>query len=364
MNTNITLFIDTFGTGGAERVCINYANNLSKLGKSVSIIVFNKKGYSYVDELDAKVKIISLDAKNGFHAFFRLLINPTILNRFDIFIAFNHQISLLLYVLTKIKRLNKTIIARNVNNLKLDLKAKKGNFFKRYLTTFLMRFLYCRMDGYIAQCNAMKRSMVELYSIEPHKIEVIHNPVAPKFKVIDIEKDVDILFVGRLTQQKGIDKLVEVLTRVYALCPTVRVHIVGQGNLEHYLVTSLDALRVQYVHEHQSNNIVELYNRAKVTILTSYYEGYPNVLVESIACGVPVIAYNCESGPDEIIKHGLNGFLIPCFNVEEFANNILYVLNENFQINAELVNSGNSNDKLIDLIQRVFDIKNPVVNNN
>ncbi|MND27937.1 alpha-1,4-N-acetyl-D-galactosaminyltransferase [compost metagenome] len=353
MRKKITLFIDTFGTGGAERVCVTYANILFGLGFEVSIMVFNQRMKSYLDELDAGIKIVNLNSKNGMFAFLTLFSRPGLIKDTDVFIAFNHQISLILYILTRVCFIKKTIIARNVNNLKLDLNAKKGNTLKRHITKFLMRYFYNKMDGYIAQCNAMKQSMSDLYSIELDKIEVIYNPIAPKFKKIEQEKDVDILFVGRLTQQKGIDNLVEVLKKIKHTISSFNVHIVGIGELQSLLLNELDKYGIKYTYEYKCNDMVALYNRARVTILTSYYEGYPNVLVESIACGTPVVSFDCESGPSEIIDNEINGFLIPRFDIDFFTSKVAYILSSDFQINAELVNN-DYKDKLINVINSSY----------
>ncbi|MFM5878031.1 glycosyltransferase [Aeromonas sanarellii] len=349
MRKNITLFIDTFGTGGAERVCITYANILFGLGFNVSIMVFNQRMQSYLDELDAGIKIVNLSSKNGMFAFFTLLSCPRLIKDTDVFIAFNHQISLILYILTRVIFIKKTIIARNVNNLKLDLNAKKGNILKRHITKFLMRFFYNKMDGYIAQCNMMKQSMSDSYSIALDKIEVIYNPIAPKFRKIELCKDIDILFVGRLTQQKGIDNLIEILKRMKSTISSFNVHIVGAGELQSLLLNELDEYGIKYTYEYKCNDMVTLYNRARVTILTSYYEGYPNVLVESIACGTPVVSFDCESGPSEIIDNEKNGFLIPRFDLDIFTSKVAYILRSDFQINAELVNNDHK-DRLINVI--------------
>lgn len=262
------------------------------------------------------------------------------LKNFEVFIAFNHQIALILYVIKKILGIDKPLVARNVNNLAMDLTAKKGNPLKRTLTRFLMRNLYNKMHAYIAQCNAMKEDMMDYYSLPQEKIEVIYNPISPMFKKIEMEKDIDVLFVGRLTQQKGIDNLIKIISQSYQELPNLHFYIVGQGVLQSELLSSLKSIGVNYTHDFQSNDLVNLYNRSKITILTSYYEGYPNVLVESIACGTPVISFDCKSGPSEIINNGVNGYLISNFDTDMFSNRLVTVLREGYSIES------NNNNKL------------------
>lgn len=338
----ICIFLDTFHPGGAERVCINYANELTQLGYKVTICVFNLEKKFYLNELNKNVFIKNLNVRNGVGFFKKLLSENSLLNASDVLITFNHQITLVLFILKKIKSIVTPLIARNVNNLQLDLKAKKGSFIKRLLTNFLMTLFYKHIDHYIAQCNSMKEDMIKHYNIDSQKISVIYNPISQAFKKIDLNKEIDLLFVGRLKAQKGIDNLLKIMTLVVKEKPNVYLYIVGEGELESILLNGLDELNVNYTHERKSQNLLHLYNTAHLTILTSWYEGYPNVLVESIACGTPVISFNCKSGPKEIIDNEKNGFLIEDFNTEIFSQKVIDNIN-----NPLVIEARNSNNKEI-----------------
>jgi glycosyltransferase involved in cell wall biosynthesis len=355
-STKVCLFIDTFHPGGAERVCINYANELSEKGYSVTILVFNLHQKFYIDELDSQVSILNLNVQSGLSAFSHIIRRRGLINQFDITIAFNHQIALLLYACMSILFIKKPLIARNVNNLNMDLKARKGSFLKRHLTRFLMHNFYSRLSHYIAQCSSMKTDMTNDYNISPDRIEVIYNPIATCFKKKNLNKNIDVLFVGRIKKQKGIDNLIAVLKNINEQLSNLHIHVVGTGELEKELFSALKLESINYTHETSSNDLVTLYNRSKVTILTSYYEGYPNVLVESIACGTPVVSFNCKSGPDEIIEDGVNGFLISCFDIDNFSGQVIKVLEGDFSINA-MNNNENEINKLEALLDSLVALK-------
>ncbi|EOV7493697.1 TPA: glycosyltransferase [Proteus mirabilis] len=328
----IGLFIDTFHPGGAERVCINYANLLVNNNYSVTIIVYNKNKKFYLDELDSRVTIISLDCKNGIETLFKFIKTKNKNNYFyelDLLIAFNHQIALILQILKFFRKINQKIIARNVNNLSFDLKSNNSSYIKKFITNLLMKVIYNKVGCYIAQCESMKKDMINNFNIPQENITVIKNPTSIIFRKNNNMKKNDLLFVGRLKKQKGIDNLILILDKLNNEKISIKIKIIGKGELKEELLQALDNMKYieySYHDEIPPRELVRHYNESKITILTSYYEGYPNVLVESLASGTPIISFDCKSGPSEIIKNNKNGFLIPCYDCIEFSQKIKQML--------------------------------------
>lgn len=328
----IGLFIDTFHPGGAERVCINYANLLINNNYSVTIIVYNKNKNFYLDELDSRVIVISLDCKNGLETLFKFIKTKNKINHFhelDTLIAFNHQIALILQILKFFGKINHKIIARNVNNLSIDLKSNNSTYIKKFITKFLMKHVYNKIGCYIAQCESMKKDMIDNFNIPQENITVIKNPTSIIFKKYNTAKKNDLLFVGRLKKQKGIDNLIRILDELNNEKINIKIKIIGKGELKEELLQTLKNMEyIEYSHHDEIPpiDLVRHYNESKITILTSYYEGYPNVLVESLASGTPIISFDCKSGPSEIIKNNKNGFLIPCYDCIKFSQKIKQIL--------------------------------------
>ena len=126
--------------------------------------------------------------------------------------------------------------------------------------------------------------------------------------------------------------------------------IVGEGNLKKELVKKAINLSVadKIDFEGYQQDIIPYYLYAKASILTSLYEGYPNVLIESIAMNTPVVAFDCPGGTREIVQDGLNGYLVNNNDVGDLIKKISILLLNKFD-NKDLKNSINKNQ-----IQNVF----------
>lgn len=129
------------------------------------------------------------------------------------------------------------------------------------------------------------------------------------------------LAVGRLAHQKGFDMLLRAFARIAAEIPDWSLRVLGSGPLGDALAAQTTALglgdRVTWIPRHPAP--WSFATRPGVFVLSSRYEGFPNVLLEAMAVGLPPVAFDCPSGPGEIIRHGQNGVLVPCGDVDRLA---------------------------------------------
>ncbi|QHM74989.1 N-acetylgalactosamine-N,N'-diacetylbacillosaminyl-diphospho-undecaprenol 4-alpha-N-acetylgalactosaminyltransferase [Mixta theicola] len=327
MENKIILFIDSFKKGGAETVCATYLNILLRENFDAVIWAYSWGDASVKKELNDKVQSVIFDKKNGLRSFPSILKHMSRLESGDIILAFNHQIALLLLMARFLTRKKIKIVARNVNYLSKNL--NDSTTLKTKIVSFLVKYLYQKCDYFVAQCYKMKKDMIDNFQIKSEKIKVIYNPVSEKIvlacdklkKTNNLpSKDIDFLFVGRLEKQKGIVSLAKIISEIQTKLAGVNITVVGDGSLA-YELTNLNINHVS-----STDNIVEFYQRAKVLILTSEYEGFPNVLVEGLYCGVPVISFDCPSGPSELIDNGINGYLIEPGNIDKFVNYAIHLL--------------------------------------
>ncbi len=322
----ITLLISTLGGGGAEGVCISVANGLADNGWQVDLVILHSNNADYLSRVNDKVNLVVLGVNNARYAPLPLL-RYIRQNKPDELLVFNYELAVLVVMLRMLFRFNTKIIARNINTFTKNTVQQQG-YWLRYIVKPLIDYFYGRCDHIINQCQAMRDDLVAVFPHLANKTSVIYNPVAKHVEsyakthdLTQIEKQDYLLCVGRLEKQKAFHYAIESFARIAQEFPTLRLKIVGQGSLEqelkHYAQQVSIADRVDF--EGFQSEIISYYLHAKATVLTSLYEGFPNVLIESITLGTPVIAFDCPSGPNEIIQEGVNGYLVEFQSVEKLA---------------------------------------------
>ncbi|OHB65244.1 MAG: hypothetical protein A2168_08235 [Planctomycetes bacterium RBG_13_50_24] len=332
----ITLLIDSLRGGGAERVCVTLANSLKQNGWNVELLVLNLKDAVLQDDLSRDIAIKDLKVNHARTAIFKLAMHlknsrPTKI------LVFNYELAILLVILKKILSLQLKIFSRNINTLSQKI-ADQKSIWHKHIVDILVKLFYRKVDKLIAQSQGMKKDLVKNYAIDEARISVIPNPLSSRIEKVawkldfnNVEKEDYLLCVGRLESAKAFHYAIEAFSIVAKHHPTIRLKIVGQGSLENALKDRAQVLgvagRVDF--EGFQNDMVSYYLHARATVLTSLYEGLPNVLIESIALGTPVVAFDCPSGPSEIIVDGENGFLVEHLNVKALADRLIEVVNNN-----------------------------------
>jgi glycosyltransferase involved in cell wall biosynthesis len=178
------------------------------------------------------------------------------------------------------------------------------------------------------------------HDIKEHKIFVLPHVVDKRFKSMNIQKEYDIVYIGRLAQVKHVETLIKAVSVVKEDNPHIRAAILGEGpekdKLERLskrldLVNNIDFVGYQ-------SDAWNWYTKAKISVLTSEREGFPYSVIESLSCGVPVITSNCGDVCD-VIKDCYNGVIIEDYHdYQSFAEAIIDVL-QNPQIITEYSNN-------------------------
>jgi glycosyltransferase involved in cell wall biosynthesis len=177
---------------------------------------------------------------------------------------------------------------------------------------------YGRLDGVVAQTE---RSAAWIRShTRARAVRIIPNPVAWPLTAqgagrspgsVGVAERKRLLGAGRLEPQKGFDQLIDAFAAVNA--PDWELVILGEGALRPALEERVTraGMEDRIFLPGAVSNIGDWYQHATLFGLSSSYEGFPNVLAEAMAHGLPVVSFNCDTGPADLIEDGVNGLLVP-----------------------------------------------------
>lgn len=195
---------------------------------------------------------------------------------------------------------------------------------------FLSRWIGAKKADYIVTLTKHdKESYSTKYNIS--NVDFIYNPIDKG--IFEFVKDYNweskkIISVGRLSYQKNFENLIEVAKLVLPENPEWSWDIYGEGDQRDHLSNLIEQydLSKQINLKGRVDNLYEIYNEYAFLVMTSRYEGFPMTLLEGMAHGLPLVSYDILTGPNEIIEHGLNGFLVEPFNSNEMAELIKQVM--------------------------------------
>ncbi|PID86230.1 glycosyl transferase [Candidatus Gracilibacteria bacterium] len=322
----ITFLISSLAGGGAEGVCVNLANGLSKIGWEVELVVLNMNNSVFHKNLDKKVKLVVLNVNNARFSLF-LLVRYFKKIKLKKVVVFNYELTVMTILARYFCRNKFKVIARNINTISQNRSLEKTAY--KVFIRKMVDFFYKKAD---------QDDLVNFYPEVKNKVRVIYNPVRMQIETYtntydfqNIEKENYILCVGRLEKQKAFHYAIEAFAKLTVQFPALRLKIVGKGSLENELKELSINLgimdRIDF--EGFSEDIISYYSKAKLVWLTSLYEGFPNVLIESISLGTPVVAFDCPSGSSEIITED-NGCLVEYLSSDDLVEKTTFALNKNW----------------------------------
>lgn len=343
---NILFIPWTFSNGGgSEKVLFNLISSLSKHGYKVSVLelekgihndYINSKKFNYLGYI-FKSKVLDNSMQYKFYRkyiffimknFPKYFIKKYSLNKFDISISFNY--------------LYPSFIISNINSKKIcwfhgsieDLNFNNLNSFNK----FKVKQLYTKQLNALNSCNYIvsisartTKSLIDLYPQFSNKIIEINNgydfeDIILKSKSFSID-NFDIVSIGRLDKNKNFKLLIEAISILKKSLPNIRVKILGDGPEKSNLINLIKDLGLEdniqligYV-----KNPYPYIKSAKIMTLTSLSEGFPTVLVESLALGVPFISTNV-GGVSELSNNSRCGIIINTSN--ELAKSIYSLLSD------------------------------------
>lgn len=207
----------------------------------------------------------------------------------------------------------------------------------------LRKYLYKRLD-----------KVISLTRTDELKYKLFHSDVCtiPNFTTFYNNQNLskldnkNILTVGRFTKQKGFDILVDFVEPFFKKYDDWTLTLIGEGPIKEDIKKSINnkSLQNNIIIKDPTNKIEEEYLNSSIYVMTSRYEGFPMVLLEAKAFGLPIVSFNCPTGPSEILKDNEDGFIIPMGENDLFLEKLEFLV-ENINLRKGMGKKASENIK-------------------
>ena len=329
--------------GGVERVLTLKANYFAEqLGYDITIILTEGRNLPLFYPLSDKVKVVNLDL--GFEELWHCSFTKKVFLYLKKQRQFKQKlrdelmrirpditVSLLrreINFITGIKDGSKKIGELHINRANYrNFDARESNFIKSLFSKFWMRNLVGKLqqlDKLVVLTDKDKASWVELSNVV-----AIPDPLSFQPSSRSELGNKRVIAVGRYSYEKGYDMLLSAWKKVAQECPGWRLDIFGDGDKSslEQLIESLNIDRDTCALHGRTADIEKEYVDSSLFVCCSRFEGFGMVIVEAMACGLPVVSFDCPWGPGSIISDGDDGVLVENANVDALADKIIQVLN-------------------------------------
>jgi glycosyltransferase involved in cell wall biosynthesis len=324
---SVTIYMHDLSGGGVERQTLALARQLKMIGLTVTLLLHQAHG-ELRETVSSDLRVVDLHSR-------RTLQDIRLIARFlrqeqpDVLIAnldHNNVAAALGNLLAGIK--TKLIICQHNSMSAAHFHGERWTY--RFIP-MMYRLLSPCIGRAVAVSNGVGRELHTLAHFPERKLTVIHNPViGPDFEYraaqpaahpwFDQPETPVFVTAGRLVALKDQETLLRALAIHRRHCPS-RLLVLGTGPLRDSLLALTSELGLRDAVDFLGfvENPLPYFRCSDAFVLSSYSEGFGNVLVEAMGCGTPVIATDCEYGPAEILDHGRYGVLVPPRNAQEMA---------------------------------------------
>lgn len=328
----IEFLIDNLSNGGAQAVLLNVAAELKGNYSDVSFtqvnpITSNEHNTELVNKVSARFLTKNFKPYKLLYAFICYFITVT-RKKPDVIIACLPVSTIFALCLKIILRSSVTVIIREVNTVSV----RTGQVtLKKRLLQFIINLLYKKADMIIAPSFGVKNDLVRYLKMNENSVRVIHNPLTKKNDLAVTDSALPDKFIcgaGRLVHAKGFDFLIKAFAEICFNNTDVSLVIIGEGEEKDKLEKLCDdySIRDRVFFTGHVANVLPLIKRAEVFVLSSRWEGMPNILIEAMSAGTKLVAFDCLSGPREILDNGQLGFLAEPGSVDSLAQGIKVML--------------------------------------
>jgi glycosyltransferase involved in cell wall biosynthesis len=332
----IAIYLPSLRGGGAERVMVTLANAFADQGYTVDLVLASATG-PYLPEVSPSVHVVDLGKSRVITSLPALVKYLRQRQPTAMLSAMGHA-NLIALLANRFAGGKTRVVVSERNDASVGTNQQKR--LRSSVIQFLNRLLYLNADAVHAVSQGVANSSAKQLGMPREKISVVYNPVVTD-KILKLAQAHErypwlpnksrpmILASGRLTKQKDFPTLI----RAFALLRKrldASLVIMGEGELRpqiEHLITEHD-LQEHVLLPGFVENPFSVMNQADLFVLSSAWEGLPNVLIQAMACGTPVVSTDCPSGPAEILEDGKWGRLVPVGNVDALAQAMIDTLTE------------------------------------
>ena len=340
-----------YSAGGVERVVSVKASYFAEVYHyDVTIIVTEGKKRDCFFPLSDKVKVVNLNL--GFEELWKVSFIR------KVFLYLNKQFKYRRMLRSELMRLRPditiSVLRREINFLNSipdgsrkigelhvnrsnyrNFTSRDSNFVKHLFARFWMNDLLKhlqKLDRMVVLTEDAKKDWPELSNVT-----LIPDPIPFKVDQVSTLSSKRVVSIGRYAYEKGNDLLLKAWAKVEKSCKDWSLDIYGMGNQAPYRALMLElGIDETRCHLHGSlTDVKDAYLNSSVFTLPSRFEGFGLVIIEAMACGVPVVAFDCENGPRNIITNNQNGLLVKPFDVDEYADSLLRLMHDD-QLRAQM----------------------------
>lgn len=324
----IAIFMPSLHGGGAERAMVTFAREISGRGLRVDLVVANGIG-ALKPIIPEAVRLVDLKAPRMLSAVPGLVRYLRREKPQAIFSTITHA-NITAALASRIARAEARVVLRQ-SNAPL---AEPHDSFGRWVAHRLIPRVYGLSDAIIAVSQGVADQLARMDKALERKVTVVPTPVISPEMIRQGHEDAGhawlapgeppvVLAAGRLMRHKGFESLFEAFALLRRIRPA-RLIVIGEGAYRSELERKLRALGLERQVDLPGfkRNPFAFMSRARCFVLSSEYEGLPNVLIQAMSFGTPVVSTDCPTGPAEILDHGRLGKLVPVGDVHAMAEAI------------------------------------------
>ena len=327
----IALVLHDLRGGGAEKMMVRLANQLAVMGDDIEMILLTGGG-SNKAFLSTSVTLTELKTRRTLQSILPLRVRLKESNP-DLILSVLTHVNLITAIVCASLGWSQRLSVSERNTFSLDKIVNRTNIMKAAyaIAPFVYRWL---PNPVIAVSQGVADDLVACTVVREKDVVIAPNPVITEATIEAAKQDAQhpwliekttkvIVAVGRLSHQKGFDMLIDAFFHINSNV-NAKLIIFGKGELKGTLLKQIKNLRLEKrvsLAGYSYNPIAEI-KHADLFVLSSRFEGSPNVLVEAMSVGTPVVAFDCPSGPFEILDGGYIAPLVSNGNVIELAKAI------------------------------------------